>query len=420
MSAYPPPKENLPIFNPIDFQFVNYLLTINDAKDFFLEYPTAQGEETLSSIIVNGASTFNDQSTHNDLVIINQPTSALNALNIQNDETGYAIRAEQRTGTGGIFQLSSSASAGKDNVICVAGDSVLSGGIDATSGALTLVPRTPLGVGQGIRLVYNANEIYGSTEIKNGGPGASNPGQLVFPDGTIQTTASQVQSTPTLTDVMTSGNSAGSNNLNMNANDVEAVSNIEFQDGTTQNTAYVGQSINQQTTTSNTPTYDTTFNITTYIFPTYPTTYDAFEWVFNTPHSAQSTLTFNNLGSTPPLQVGIVAEPSTSTSGGTFLYMTGTGYRQPYTATSSNMITFCAGFQQNYSISATGQAVIMKSTSVQGGALINNVEFYSNDLTENNGNCPPTGNPIAGYIRIQFIGNFVPLGVASIRFIETI
>tara|TARA_R110002167_G_scaffold356291_2_gene570999 strand:- start:261 stop:1481 length:1221 start_codon:yes stop_codon:yes gene_type:complete len=186
MSAYPPPKENLPIYNPTDFEYENFPLTIQDAKDYFLEYPTAQGAETLASIIVNGASTFNDVATINDSLDIIQPTSTLNALNIQNDETGYAIRATQKTGSGGIFQLSSSASTGKDNGICIAGDCVLSGGITNTTGALTLVPRNT-GVGQGIRLVYNANEMFGSTEIKNGD--ASNPGQLVFPDGTIQTTA---------------------------------------------------------------------------------------------------------------------------------------------------------------------------------------------------------------------------------------
>ena len=226
MSAYPPPKENLPIYNPRDFEYENFPLTINDAKEFFLEYPTAQGEETLSSIIVNGASTFNDVATINDSLDIIQPTTTLNALNIKNDEPGYSIRAEQKTGAGGVLLISASSSTGKSNVLTQQGDCEIAGGITNTTGALTLVPRNPLGIGQGIRLVYNSTEMYGSVDIKDGGPGTSSPGQLVFPDGSIQTTASTAGGGETLAQTLVLGNSAGATDLDMNTQSIINATNI--------------------------------------------------------------------------------------------------------------------------------------------------------------------------------------------------
>ncbi len=35
MSAYPPPNQDLPIFNPVEWDRPNIPLTINDAKEFF-------------------------------------------------------------------------------------------------------------------------------------------------------------------------------------------------------------------------------------------------------------------------------------------------------------------------------------------------------------------------------------------------
>mgnify|MGYP003650821491 CR=1 FL=1 len=191
MSAYPPPKENLPIYNPTDFEYENFPLTIQDAKDFFLEYPTAQGAETLSSIIVNGASTFNDVATINDSLDIIQPTSSLNALNIQNDNPGTSITATSKTNqsTAGKLNINGSSTAIKECPIVQAGDSVISTNIgnNYTQGGLVLATRGNT-FGQGIRLNYISNELYGYTRILDGGQGGDD-GILGFPDGTQQTTA---------------------------------------------------------------------------------------------------------------------------------------------------------------------------------------------------------------------------------------
>lgn len=191
MSAYPPPKENLPIYNPTDFQEDNFPLTIQDARGFFLEYPIAQGEETLQATIINGQLTCNDVATINDSLDISQPTNTLNALNIEQDEPGYTIKATQKTGAGGQLLVSNSSSTGKSNVITQQGDCEIAGGINQTSGALTLVPASQQ-YGQGIRLAYDKNEIYGKTELKTGGSsvGPPIPAVITFPDGTEQPSAS--------------------------------------------------------------------------------------------------------------------------------------------------------------------------------------------------------------------------------------
>ena len=188
MSAYPPPKENLPIYNPTDFEYENFPLTIQDAKDFFLEYPTAQGAETLSSIIVNGASTFNDVATINDSLDIIQPTSTLNALNIQNDNPGTSITATSKTNqsTAGKLNINGSSTAIKECPIVQAGDSVISTNIgnNYTQGGLVLATRGNT-FGQGIRLNYISNELYGYTRILDGGQGGDD-GILGFPDGYLK------------------------------------------------------------------------------------------------------------------------------------------------------------------------------------------------------------------------------------------
>lgn len=198
MSAYPPPKENLPIYNPRDFEYENFPLTIEDAKDFFLEYPTAQGAETLASIVVNGASTFNDVAVINDSLDIKQPTSALNALNIENDNVGVSITATSKTnkGTAGALTINGSSTANKENPIVENGDSVVSSSIQGANdtGGLTLTQKSA--TGSGIRIANNKVNIF--------------PG-IVFPDGTEQTTASVGANNYTYTQQILA--TAGSGNL---------------------------------------------------------------------------------------------------------------------------------------------------------------------------------------------------------------
>jgi len=417
MSAYPPPNEDLPIFNPVDFNRPNIALTINDAKDYFLEYPTAQGQETLSSIIVNGSSVFNDETEHNDLVVINQPTSTLNTLELINDNPGYSITSTARTspGTSGLFTLTGSSSVNKENPIVEATDSVISSSINGAvdTGSLTLTQKSTT-TGSGIRLTNNKVFLYGNLEIENGDGG--NTGGITFPDGSTQTT-SFTPNTPDLNEILTEGNSAGANNIDLNNNNLQNTNSVVFGDGTTQTTAYVGQSINTQTATSNSVSYDAGSNITSYTFLSgaIPLTYDAFEWLFNTPVASRTSVAKTLLGSSPPFSPGNISP------NGSFVYATGIGMRQPYTATSSNMITYCNGYQEDYTASTQGASLNLIQSAIIGGSWYGS--YFSTDaFTENVGTCPPTGtpNPNSGTLVIQLTGNFSGLGNATLKFIETI
>lgn len=229
MSAYPPPNQDLPIFNPVEWDRPNIPLTINDAKEFFLEYPNAQGSENLQTIVVNGGSTFNDTASFNDLVEIDQPTSTLNALNVVSDNPGVSITATARTNPNlaGLLNINGSSSVAKENPIVVDGDSVLSTSIYGTNdtGGLTLTTKSAT-TGSGMRIAPTENTSYGELAIATSG---ANTGKISFPDGTEQTTAfTGAGQGETLADVLTSGNSAGANTIDMNNNQVSNASSISF------------------------------------------------------------------------------------------------------------------------------------------------------------------------------------------------
>jgi hypothetical protein len=63
MSYYPPPTENVAIFDEINFRSGEQTLTQAEADRRYLRYPNAQGTETLQAINVNGIATFNNTIT---------------------------------------------------------------------------------------------------------------------------------------------------------------------------------------------------------------------------------------------------------------------------------------------------------------------------------------------------------------------
>ena len=65
MAQYPPPTENVPIFDTNLFEDPNEYLTVNTANKKYLKYPNAQGAENLQDITVAGTSIFNQPSTFN-------------------------------------------------------------------------------------------------------------------------------------------------------------------------------------------------------------------------------------------------------------------------------------------------------------------------------------------------------------------
>jgi hypothetical protein len=61
MSAYPPPTENLPIFDSSQFSTLTGTLTKAEADLLYLHYPLGQGNETIPSLVVSGAETIGGQ-----------------------------------------------------------------------------------------------------------------------------------------------------------------------------------------------------------------------------------------------------------------------------------------------------------------------------------------------------------------------
>lgn len=70
MSAYTPPTGIYGVYNSLKFD--------NNEFDNFLNFPIAQGDETLKNIVVNGTSTFNELLTTNNIVNFNN--TALGSL----------------------------------------------------------------------------------------------------------------------------------------------------------------------------------------------------------------------------------------------------------------------------------------------------------------------------------------------------
>jgi hypothetical protein len=68
MAEYPPPTEDLPIFDNNVFVKLDEFVTIDHINNNFLKFPIAQGAETLTDVTVLGTSTFNGTETHNNIV----------------------------------------------------------------------------------------------------------------------------------------------------------------------------------------------------------------------------------------------------------------------------------------------------------------------------------------------------------------
>lgn len=57
MALYPPPRENVPIFDSFNFEINNTALTVDTGLEYFLAYPTAQGAQTMDNTNISGTLT---------------------------------------------------------------------------------------------------------------------------------------------------------------------------------------------------------------------------------------------------------------------------------------------------------------------------------------------------------------------------
>jgi hypothetical protein len=116
-------------------------------------------------------------------------------------------------------------------------------------------------------------------------------------------------------------------------------------------------------------------------------------WTFTIPNSYGRAFNYSLYTDTTPTTKSTtnVAKPMTGSIAvnGSFLYATGSGILQPYSSTSTTAITYCAGFQQNYTITASGSAYVMSIVNSLGGTL---TWSYTTNGVNDNGACPPTAN----------------------------
>jgi hypothetical protein len=57
MALYPPPRENVPIFDSFNFEINNTALTVDTGLEYFLAFPQAQGEQTMDDTNIAGTLT---------------------------------------------------------------------------------------------------------------------------------------------------------------------------------------------------------------------------------------------------------------------------------------------------------------------------------------------------------------------------
>jgi hypothetical protein len=173
MASYPPPNQNVAIFNPLNFISGGEGLTLDEGKKFFLQFPDAQGTENMETTNIDGVFTANDQAFFNDTITLEQTDTGEDALNILVDSPGYAIRATTRTDptTNTQITILPTATSGEVNSIVQLGDALIySTTGDLTGGSMSI---TSLGAVDefGIRLneTDEVVEIGGQLELLNNG-----------------------------------------------------------------------------------------------------------------------------------------------------------------------------------------------------------------------------------------------------------
>jgi hypothetical protein len=87
LASYNPPTENLPIFDDSVFTGGDTPLTYNIAIKKFLRYPSAQGDETLAGITVDGSAVFNNSILAIGTNTINGSTTFGGVINANNSST---------------------------------------------------------------------------------------------------------------------------------------------------------------------------------------------------------------------------------------------------------------------------------------------------------------------------------------------
>ena len=117
-------------------------------------------------------------------------------------------------------------------------------------------------------------------------------------------------------------------------------------------------------------------------------------WTFNIPASYGRAYTYSLYTDTIPTTTVATGQSKPMfgypTINGSFILATGSGILQYYRSTSVSAITYCSGFQDNYTITASGSAYMMNIISVIGTTTL--TWSYSTNGVNDGGGCPPQAN----------------------------
>jgi hypothetical protein len=396
MASYLPPLYPTALFDPgVFIKAGEDGLTYDEALKYFLKYPNAQGTENLQTTNVNGVATFNTDANFETNLVMGG-VAGTNYIE-------YPDGSKQYTASVAPSSLLAS-----NNTWT--GTNTFSNNVDIGSPTATnLTPvfdthNSLVNLGNG-----SNGKVAVECELNIGGFGSLTMEssqfvleadayitQLPLTAPTInQLDATQFNQVPTCVATQPVA-SDSSTKIPTTAWVQTAIS------------ASIPTPITTYTYTATATGYNSGGNYTYYYF-SIPGNWSAFSWIFYTPTASKTNVNKGGLGSSPPLNVGIIG------ANGSFIFMNGIGISQGYTASSSNMITYCAGFQQNYSISAGSSAPQFSITSCIGGTPAAPF-FTSNQLSENNGTCPPSANGLGtGTTTFQLLnGDYTGLGLPTI------
>jgi hypothetical protein len=119
-------------------------------------------------------------------------------------------------------------------------------------------------------------------------------------------------------------------------------------------------------------------------------------WTFTIPNSYGNAFNYSVYSDTQPTTNSITDAGTSSISygsvslNGSFFFGVGSMVYQPYSATSNIQITYCAGYQENYTYTATGGGYVPSVINSIGGNITWTVS--SNTINENLNKCPPTAS----------------------------